>query len=243
MMRKGAKMNKTIIVTGAGRGLGHSIVLRHMELKDRIYAFDYVVTDELKLLAEETDLLRIFQCDIGSTESVKTAMKEVLDAGRQVDILYNVAGIYRFEDKVGLAETDLDLCASMYNVNAVGALRVCQAVWPLLQSGTLIMNISSEAGSIGACRREIEYAYCMSKAALNMGSKILSNELTKRSVRIMSLHPGWLRTAMGGARAMESGNSVSPADSARNIVGIALDIDNIPKDQVYMEHTRALIPW
>lgn len=236
-------MNKTVIVTGAGRGLGHSIVLRHLELDDRVYAFDYAITAELELVAAGSDRLRIFPCDIGSTASVRSAMKEVLDAGRQIDILYNVAGIFRFEDKVGLADTDLDLCAAMYNINAVGALRVCQAVMPLLQSGTLIMNISSEAGSIGTCRREMEYSYCMSKAAMNMGSKILSNELTKRSVRIMSLHPGWMRTAMGGARAMESSNSVSPADSARNLVGIALDIDSIPKDQVYMEHTRALIPW
>jgi NAD(P)-dependent dehydrogenase (short-subunit alcohol dehydrogenase family) len=236
-------MTKTIIVTGAGRGLGYNIVLRHLEMKDYIYAFDYQITDKLKQLAEDTGLLKIYDCDVASTESVTGAMKDVLQAGKRIDILYNVAGIYHFEDKVGLAETDLDRCISMYNVNAVGALRVCKAVWPLLQSGTSIINISSEAASIGACYREQEYAYCMSKAALNMGAKIFSNELAKRSVRVMNLHPGWMRTVMGGVDAFKSDASVSPEESAEHIVGIALDINSIPKDQMFMQHTREPLPW
>ncbi len=236
-------MNKVIIVTGAGRGLGYHIALRHLKMKDRIYALDYQITNELKQLTADTDLLKIYNCDTASTESVTGAMKEVLAAGKQIDILYNVAAIYSFNDKVGLAETDLDLCASMYNVNAVGALRVCKAIWLLLQKGTVIINISSEAGSIGACYREQEYAYCMSKAALNMGAKILANELAKQSVRVLNLHPGWLRTAMGGEDAFKSDNSITPEISAEHIVGIALDIDNIPKEQMYMEHTRTPLPW
>jgi NAD(P)-dependent dehydrogenase (short-subunit alcohol dehydrogenase family) len=212
-------------------------------MKDNVYAYDYVLTDELKKLAEESDLLKIHRCDISSTESVTEATQEVLKNGKQVDILYNIAGVFRFEDKVGLAETDLDLCASMYNINAVGALRVVKATLPLLKSGSVIINISSEAGSIGSCWREKEYSYCMSKAALNMGAKIMSNEFEKDSIRIMNIHPGWMRTAMGGEAAAASSNSVSPEESAKDIIGIALDIDNIPKDLLYMQHTREPMPW
>jgi NAD(P)-dependent dehydrogenase (short-subunit alcohol dehydrogenase family) len=238
-----AEMPKTIIVTGAGRGLGYHIVLRHLEMKDRVYAFDYQITSELNSLIERTGLLKVYHCDIASTESVNSAFREVSNTGEQIDILYNVAGIFRFEDKVGLAETDLDLCAAMYNINAVGALRVCKAVLPLLQSGTLIVNISSEAGSIGACYREQEYSYCMSKAALNMGAKILSNELARRSVRVINLHPGWMRTFMGGPESLKSKHSVSPEESAGHIVDIALNIDSIPKDQMYIQHTKETLPW
>jgi NAD(P)-dependent dehydrogenase (short-subunit alcohol dehydrogenase family) len=236
-------MNKIIMVTGAGRGLGYNIAMQHLEMGDRVYAYDYRVTDELNALADKYPQLSVYNCDISSTESVTEATKDVLAAGKQVDILYNVAGIFRHEEKVNLEDTNLDDCLSMYNINAVGPLRVCKAALPLLQKGSLIVNISSEAGSIGACRREQEYSYCMSKAALNMGAKILSNYLTKRSVRIISLHPGWMRTAMGGEGAMKSPNSVSPEESARDIIGIALDIDNIPRDQVYMQHNRELLPW
>ena len=236
-------MNKIVLVTGAGRGLGYNIALRHLSLGDRVYAYDYQITDELRQRSEESDLLSISKCDIGSTASVQEATKDVLAAGKKIDIVYNVAGIFRFEDKVGLAETDLDLCANMYNINAVGALRICKAVLSLLEAGSIVINISSEAGSIGNCQREQEYSYCMSKAALNMGMKIFANAVNKSQIRIMNLHPGWLRTAMGGPGAMASSNSISPYDSAEHIVQIALDMDQIPEDIMYMEHTREPLPW
>jgi NAD(P)-dependent dehydrogenase (short-subunit alcohol dehydrogenase family) len=236
-------MNRTILVTGAGRGLGYSVILRHVELQDEVHAFDREISDELKQLSKNSLHTHAMHCDISSTESVSLALGDLLRAGKKIDILYNVAGVYRFEDKVGLAETDLDLCASMYNINAVGPLRICRAALPLLQAGSLIVNISSEAGSIGACRRSGEYAYCMSKAAMNMGAKILSNELARRSVRVLMVHPGWLRTVIGGPAAQKSSASISPDESARNIVDIALRIDEIPRDQMYMKHTGELMPW
>ena len=236
-------MERTVIVTGAGRGLGYNIALKHLNMEDTVYAMDYQLTQELNKIGETSENLKLFNCDISSTESVENAVKDILAAGKQVDIVYNVAGIYKFEDKVGLAGTDLDACMQMYNINAVGALRVCKAILPLLQKGSLVVNISSEAGSIGACRRKQEYAYCMSKAAMNMGTKILSNELWDRSARIINFHPGWLRTAMGGPDAFKSKNSVSPEESAENIVNIALNIDSIPRDQMYMTHTGDILQW
>ena len=236
-------MDKTILVTGAGRGLGYNVVLQHLKMKDKIYALDYQLTDDLKQLADTSENLKIYNCDVSSTQSVLDAVQDVLTAGKQLDIVYNVAGIYRFEDKVSLSETDLDTFMQMYNINAVGALRICKAVWPLLQKGSLVVNISSEAGSIAGSRRKQEYSYCISKAALNMGTKILSNELWGRSARIINIHPGWLRTVMGGQEAFKSKNSVSPEESAMNIVNIALNIDKIPRDQMYMQHTGEILPW
>ncbi len=236
-------MERTIIVTGAGRGLGYSIARKHLDMGDRVYAIDYNLTDELRSLAEASEKLSIYQCDIGSTESVAEAVKDVLAAGRQLNIIYNVAGIYRFEDKTGLEHTDLDAGLHMFNVNALGALRICKAVWPLIQKGTLVVNISSEAGSIGGSRRKQEYCYCMSKAALNMGAKILSNELWDRSARVINFHPGWLRTPMGGPGAFASKHSVSPDESAENIVNIAVNIDEVPRDQMFMTHTGDILPW
>jgi NAD(P)-dependent dehydrogenase (short-subunit alcohol dehydrogenase family) len=65
----------------------------------------------------------------------------------------------------------------------------------------MIINISSEAGSIGDCWRKQELGYCMSKAALNMQTKILHNCLQPRGFRLLAVHPGWMRTEMGGADA------------------------------------------
>ncbi|MDR1617970.1 MAG: SDR family oxidoreductase [Treponema sp.] len=236
-------MSRVIAVTGAGRGLGHSVVKRHLGLGDTVYAFDYQITDNLKALAAAHDALRIYRCDISSNEDVIEATRELLRTEKKVDIIYNVAGIFKFEEKVGLAETDMDLCLLMYNVNALGAMRICKSLWPLLGKGSLVMNISSESGSIGAARRTQEYGYGMSKAAMNMGAKLLSNELWAREARVMSIHPGWLRTDMGGAEAFKSDKSVSPDESAENIVNIALNIDTIPRDQMFMQHTGEILPW
>lgn len=238
-------MKRTVLVTGAGRGLGYCIAKRHADMGDRVFALDYKITDGLVKMSHNTENMTVLECDISSTESVAKAAKPVLEAVSRLDIVYNVAGIYRFEDRVNLVETDLDLCASMYSINAVGALRVVRALWPLLQDGPVIINISSEAGSIGACYRDKEYAYCMSKAALNMGSKILQNEFKKinNSGRVINLHPGWLRTAMGGPEAAVSDRSVAPEDSAGDIVAIALDAGSFPEDRMYMEHTRNPLPW
>jgi NAD(P)-dependent dehydrogenase (short-subunit alcohol dehydrogenase family) len=236
-------MSRIIAVTGAGRGLGHSIVTRHLELGDTVYAFYNRTPGALEALAQKYKTLKRYKCDIASDAEVAAATAELLAAEKQVDIVYNVAGIFKFEGRVGLAETDMALCMQMFNVNALGSLRFSKALFLLLQKGSVVVNISSEAGSIGASRRKEEYGYTMSKAAMNMGTKILSNELRETGIRVMSLHPGWLKTDMGGPDAFKSDHAVLPEVSAENIINIILNIDAIPRDQLYMTHTGEILPW
>lgn len=73
----------------------------------------------------------------------------------------------------------------------------------------VIVNISSEAGSIGECWRDREFDYCMSKAALNMQSVLLQKYLKSEGIKVLAIHPGWMRTDMGGAEA-----DISPDTSA-----------------------------
>jgi len=86
---------------------------------------------------------------------------------------------------------------------------------PLLKKGNekKLVSISSEAGSIGNTRRKSEFAYCMSKAALNMGMKILHNYLKDEGIRILALHPGWFRSDMGEPHA-----EWTPAESAQKML-------------------------
>jgi NAD(P)-dependent dehydrogenase (short-subunit alcohol dehydrogenase family) len=236
-------MGKIVVVTGAGRGLGYNIAKKHLLRGDVVYGLEFQITDELKKLQDETPGLFIFQCDLGDDASVETAARELLVSEKKVDIIYSVAGIFAYHDDKGLADTDSETCLKYYNVNALGTLRLGRAIWPLIGKGTLAVIISSEAGSIGAARRKAEYAYCMSKAAVNMLGKLLSNELWEKEARVLLFHPGWLRTQMGGDRAKQSSASVEPGESADNIVNIALGIDKWPRDQLYMTHQGELLPW
>lgn len=235
-------MSRVVLITGAGQGLGLCVARIHAELGDKVYALFRRPSERLESLEAKYDNLQTFQCDISSTQSVNLSTKAI-KGERKIDILYNNAGVFRFEDRVSLLDTDLDQCAIMFDINAVGALRICKAFYSKLKKGSLVITISSEAGSIGGCRRSQEYGYSMSKAALNMAMKTLSNDLHTQGVRVLLIHPGWLRTKMGGDAALESSRSISPEESAASIVEIANDIDSIPADQMFMRQTREILPW
>ncbi|MCL1807260.1 MAG: SDR family NAD(P)-dependent oxidoreductase [Oscillospiraceae bacterium] len=236
-------MNKCVAVTGAGQGLGFSLVKQHIEQGDRVYAFELNITDQLRDLAEKYEKLHVAQCDVASTSSVEAATAGLLAKEDKIDFLYNNAGIFRMEDRCGLAETDIDAGMVMMQVNAIGLLRMCKAAIPKLSEGSVVVNITSESGSIGDCYREVEYMYGMSKAAANIASMILQNEVKKRGVRVVCIHPGWLRSAMGGKAAAESPYSVSCDESASNIVKFALNPETIPEGVYFMEHTGKPLPW
>ena len=83
-----------------------------------------------------------------------------------------------------------------------------------------VINISSEAGSIGDCWRKVEYGYCMSKAAQNMATKIMQNAYPE--IEFHSIHPGWMITPQGMAGADgDSKPKQNPADTAKKLYDMA----------------------
>jgi NAD(P)-dependent dehydrogenase (short-subunit alcohol dehydrogenase family) len=236
-------MGKVSLVTGSGRGLGYCTTERLLKKGHRVYALEYNITDELRSLEKQYPALHVSQCDVGNCDSVKKAVEPLLGAEKRLDYIFSIAGIFSWDGEVGLAETSIDMCMNDYNVNALGSLRLCKEAWPLIQKGTLVVIVSSEAGSIGATRRKFSYAYCMSKCAVNMLGKILSNELWDIGARVMLFDPGFMRTVMGGEKAQRTETSVEPSESAENIINIAETVDTIPRDQMYMTHKGIIIPW
>jgi len=239
-------MKKKILVTGGAGGLGLAIVKRHLSLGDKVWALDIEASPGFSALFEKESNLTFIKCDISKTANVQAAFKDITPGIGKLDILYSCAGIYSFEDKKLLPETILDNAAIMYEINAVGFLRIVQELLCTLQDGSVIMCITSEAGSVSENWRDAEYNYCMSKAAENMACVILQKYFDNipQNTRIICIHPGWLRTPMGGKAAFENPeSSVSPEDSAEGIIAIALDIENIPKERMYMDYKRNDINW
>ena len=190
-----------VMVTGAGKavGLGFHLVLRYLEAGDTVVATIRKPCAELDdLKAQYGDRLTVLTMDISSTASVQAAADALSATLPHLDLLINNAVSVSPDCDKGFFEADLDQIARTVDVTAVGAMRVIKAFWPLLRKSSmtaLVMNISSEAGSISRCYRTNLLDYGMAKAALNMATMNLYNAFkADRTVNIFCVHPGWIRT-------------------------------------------------
>lgn len=134
--------------------------------------------------------------------------------------------------------------AEMERLYAIVAIRMSNAlIEPIMNGGKLIVNISSEAGSIGNSYREAWFGYCMSKAALNMGSTIIHNQIRKNGGRVMILHPGWVKTFMSGTW-NEAGTYTAQEAAANILKRIWEHMDEIRDKPIYMEADSGKeLPW
>ena len=190
-----------VMVTGTGRSyaLGYNLALKYLEAGDTVIATIRKPSPDIDELKEKYgDKLIVVTMDLLDTRSVNLAAETVATKVDHIDTLINNAvGVSPDCDK-GFFEADLDLIPKTVDTIAVGTMRVIKAFYPLLikAPGTaLIMNISSEAGSIEKCYRTNLIDYGMGKAALNMATMNLYNTFKNdRKVNIFAIHPGWIRT-------------------------------------------------
>lgn len=201
-------MKQNVLITGTGRemALGFNFVRRYLEQGDTVFACVRKPSEALEKLREQyPDALHILTMDIGSTESVNAAAEKAAQLVPCLDLLINNAVTTSPDTNKELEDFDLDTVMPALNVATVGPLRVIKAFLPLMRKseGTaLIVNISSEAGSIGACYRSYYIDYGMAKAALNMATKTLHNKFKDDpKMNIICVHPGWMRTNPGNAKA------------------------------------------
>ncbi len=235
-------MSDTVFITGADKGLGLALVEKFLSAGLRVFAGQYSVGDNLQTLAVRfPQTLAVVPLDVTSLDSVRRAARIVAEQTDALDVLINNAGIFIRSADVPLEQLDLadQNLERTLDVNTYGPLRVTQQFLPLLRKGRRkrIINISSEAGSVADCTRDAWYAYCMSKAALNMQSKILHNYLALHGFKVLAVHPGWMRTDMGGPEA-----ELDPAESAAGIFDLAMR-DWSPDDPIYVDYRGRPMRW
>ncbi len=235
-------MDKTVFITGAGRGLGLSLAERFLHGGFHVFAGTRLSEENLERLAGQfPGELTPVGLDVTDLTSVQRAARTVAEQTPALDILINNAAVYLQKPVKPLEEldfTDLHFQKTM-DVNAFGPLRVIQQFLPLLEKGgrKLILNISSEADSVTGCTRTSEYAYCMSKSALNMASRILQNYIKPRGFKVLAIHPGWMRTDMGGPEA-----DFHPDQAAEGIFVLALKQWQL-EDEIYMDYHGQVLVW
>jgi len=201
-------MSQTVLITGTGRpyALGFNLVKRYLEHGDRVLASIRRPSEALEALQKEyPDRLHILTMDLSSTASVNAAAEDAAKWTESLDLIINNATTASADTMKELPDFDLDQVAPAVDIGAVGPLRVLKAFLPLLKKstiGALVVNISSEAGSIGKCYRTFYIDYGMEKAALNMATKTMHNYFKDDpNINIICLHPGWMRTNPGNTEA------------------------------------------
>ncbi len=206
---------QNLLITGAGQGLGLSLTKKFLEMGYFVVAGCYGSSDNLlSLNGSYAERLMTVPMDVTNETEVAKAASDTANRVGSLDLLINNAGIHLEQAYLPLEEIDFTSMLTTFQVNTLGPLKVAKHFVGLLDKGAgkLLVNISSEAGSISDCWRDREFDYCMSKTALNMQSKILQNYLKSRGIKILALHPGWMRTEMGGAKA-----DITPEEAAEGI--------------------------
>ena len=188
---------KSVLITGADRGIGFALCRCFLENGWRVFAGRFM-KDWLELDGLKTAYggrLSLVDLDVGSGESVRLAAEAV---GRQadcLDMLVNCAGISR---------SGGDATAGCLNVNALGPVRMVEAFLPLMEGGEkTLCFVSSEAGSITLAHRDGGIPYCVSKTCLNMAVRLMFERLQPQGYRFRLYHPGWVRTYMSGHKSAE----------------------------------------
>lgn len=221
----------TAVVTGAGRGLGIGLAKGLLDQGWRVIAGVHgQVAAELRQMEQQAEgrLLIIEDLDIGSDASVRAAAEQATGWTDHIDLIVNNAGILGDIDKQLPDELDFDEMKQVLNVNTLGPLRVTQMFGKLLlrSERPIVANISSEAGSVGACGRDSWYGYCMSKAAVNMQSALVHNQLKPLGGRVLVLHPGWVQSYMHGE--LNTTARLTIEQSAANVLGAIMNESDWP---------------
>jgi NAD(P)-dependent dehydrogenase (short-subunit alcohol dehydrogenase family) len=204
-------------VTGADRGLGLALTTRLLSKGWRVFAGQYMPDwPELAALAAQypDDRMALVPLDVADETSTRAAAHRVGTFTDRVDVVINNAGVLSPQAGPIREPQDYDEMHRMYNINALGPLRVVKAFLPLTDQSEMkrLCFVSSEAGSINRCERTSWYGYCMSKTALNMAVKILFNRLRPQGYTFRVYHPGWMRSFMKGSKSTEG--DMEPEEAA-----------------------------
>ena len=216
---------KQLLITGANRGIGLEFTQQYLANGWHVYA-TYRQQPGTALAALACDQLTMLSLDVTEDASI-LALKEQL-SGVELDLIINNAGLFGPRDQ-SLGTVSRQQWLDVLNVNSVAPLMLAQALHSNLatKKGTFAV-ISSRMGSIDDNDGGSLYLYRSSKTAVNQVVKSLSIDVKVQGIKVIALHPGWVRTDMGGPNgSIDTHTSVngirhvlehiSPADSGRFI--------------------------
>jgi NAD(P)-dependent dehydrogenase (short-subunit alcohol dehydrogenase family) len=198
-MTEQAEFGRTVLVTGAHRGIGRELCRSLAARGDRVLVTARSLADAQGLareLSPDGTSAQALALDVTDEASVAAAPDAIRASGWAVDVLVNNAGIdYDYDQQAATA--DLARVRRILETNLLGAWAVTESILPLLDAGAAIVMVTSEQASM-QLMSDGTPGYRVSKAALNALTRVLAAELRERQIDVRAVSPGWTETDMGG---------------------------------------------
>lgn len=218
----------TVAVTGANRGIGLSLVEEYLALGASVYALCRETSAELAATAA-----RVIEGIDVTSDTLSQALAAHLE-GVRIDILINNAGMLASEQMGAL---DYASILAQFEINAVGPLRVTEAMLPYLNRGARVGLVTSRMGSIADNGSGGYYGYRMSKAALNAAGVSLARDLKPKGISVALLHPGFVQTRM-----VNFAGDVSSDQAAKGLIA-RLEGLNLESSGTFWHAKGDVLPW
>jgi NAD(P)-dependent dehydrogenase (short-subunit alcohol dehydrogenase family) len=232
-------MQPTVLITGANRGLGLEFCRQYGAAGWQVIACcrHPEAAPELTALTDQHPSIEVRGLDVSRFAAIDELSLALRD--RPIDVLINNAGVYGDAERQVLGHIDYAAWENVFRVNAEAPVRMVEAFLPQLAAGQrkLIVAISTLMGSIGDNTSGGHIQYRSSKAALNAAMKSLSLDLRGQGIGVLILHPGWVRTEMGGPQA--------PTLPAESIAGMRQVIESWRPEATgqFVNFRGEALPW
>ena len=227
---------KTILITGAGRGIGFALANAYLQQGQRVIATFRTAHAEqaLKAIAHKGDLT-VIPLEVTETASI-TAFAAQLE-GQPIDVLINNAGVFGGEQQ-SIDNLNFDEWKQTLAINTIAPIEVTLAVLPNLRlaENAKVISISSMMASLTSNQPNY-YAYRSSKAALNKAMQCLAHDLKTDGIVVCPIHPGWVRTDMGG-----SGADISVEECVAGLIP-TIDQLTIAKTSQFWQYNGEPMAW
>ena len=233
---------KNVLITGVSGGLGFALAQEYIERGYFVFGCDLFKSDKSSDLSSGDKVqFQFVELNAGDDESVRRAFEKIAEQTNTIDVIINAAGILPPNSENKLEDFDISASLDVFNINTLGPLRITKAFLELLKNGEdkMLVNISSEAGSMTTHSNYINrYDYCMSKAGVNMQSIILQRYLKGDGIKVLAVHPGWMKTQMGGEEA-----PLSPETSAKGIADLSEKHKHQLDSGIYFDYDGSSRAW
>jgi len=224
-----------IFITGTNRGLGLEFVKQFLNRGDQVTATCRNPKDASELnQLQDNQNLQIFSLDVGDHRAVQKLQQQLVD--QPIDIFINNAGIWRSSQ---LGNISIDEWMESFRINAIAPIKTIESFLPNIKLGEdkKVISITSKMGSIDDNTSGGSYIYRSSKTALNSAMHSMHHDLKNHGIATCTLHPGWVRTDMGGP-----GGLIDVEESVSGMIKV-IDQLSIENSGEYIDYAGKIIPW